>query len=139
MKKFILASVSAVFLFAGHGESNDPGMKLLQKGDKKGAFEIFTKECNAGNAWACGNSGLMLYFGMGINKNVAKAKEYYNKGCEMHDIGSCENLAEIAYKEQNMPTAKGYFQKVCGMKKYAKNKIDFKAIAKSCKKAASIK
>jgi len=139
MKKFIMASLSAVFLLAGHGDSNDPGMKLLMKGDKKGAFNIFEKECKNGNAWACGNTGLMLYLGMTGQKNVAKAKVYYNKGCELHDIGSCENLAEIAYREQNMPTAKGYFQKVCNMKKYAKDKIEMKAVVKSCTKAKSIK
>ena len=140
MKKIILGSLIAVFAFAGHGESNDPGMKLLMQGKNKQALEIFKKECNKDkNAWACGNVGLMLYMGMGVKKDVSKAKEYYNKGCEAHDIGSCENLAEIAYKEQNMPTAKGYFEKVCKMKKYAKNKIDFKAIAKSCKRAETIK
>jgi len=138
MKKIILGTILAISAF-GHGTSNDPGMKLLAKGDKKGALEVFKKECKSGNAWACGNAGIMLYMGMGVKANPAEAKVYYNKGCEAHDIGSCENLAEIAYKEQNMPAAKGYFQKVCGMKKYAKNKIDIKAVAESCKRAESIK
>ena len=138
MKKILLSAL-AVFAFAGHGESEDPGMKLLMKGDKKGALAVFKKECNSGNGWACGNAGLMLYMGMGVKENPAEAKKYYNKGCELNDIGSCENLAEIAYKEQNMPAAKGYFQKVCSMKKYAKNKIDLKAVAESCKRAESIK
>jgi len=138
MKKILLSAL-AVLAFAGHGESNDPGMKLLMKGDKKGALAVFKKECKSGNGWACGNAGLMLYMGMGVSVNPAEAKKYYNKGCELKDIGSCENLAEIAYKEQNMPAAKGYFQKVCGMKKYAKNKIDIKAVAESCKRAESIK
>ena len=138
MKKIILTGLLVISAF-GHGDSNDPGMKLLSKGDKKGALEIFKKECKEGNAWTCGNAGLMLYMGMGTKANPAEAKKYYNKGCELHDIGSCENLAEIAYKEQNMVTAKGYFKKVCGMKKYAKNKIDLKAVAESCKRAESIK
>jgi len=135
MKKILLTGFSIMFLFAGHGDSNDAGMKLLEKGDKKGALEIFKKECNVDkNGWACGNAGLMLYFGMAGEKNIGLAKSYYNKGCELNDIGSCENLGEIAYKEQNIVAAKGYFQKVCGMKKYAKNKIDFKTIANSCKR-----
>jgi len=139
MKKILLSAL-AVFAFAGHGDSNDPGMKLLMKGDKKGALEVFKKECDKdNNGWACGNVGLMLYMGMAGEKNIALAKKYYNKGCNLNDIGSCENLAEIAYKEQNMVSAKGYFQKVCKMKKYAKNKIDLKAVVNSCKKAEMIK
>ena len=140
MKKIILTTLSAIFLFAGHGDSNDPGMKLLEKGDNKGALEVFKKECNNdNNGWACGNVGLFLYMGLGVKQDIPTAKKYYNKGCTLNDIGSCENLAEIAYKEQNMVSAKGYFQKVCGMKKYAKNKIDLKTIIKSCKRVQSIK
>jgi len=146
MKKFILGSVLAVFAFAGHGQSNDPGMKLLSEGKNKEALEIFKKECNNGNGWACGNVGLMLYNGYGVKKDVSKAKEYYNTACsKYHDIASCENLGEIAYKEQNMVTAKGYFEKACGMKKYLKSSPDFvrplyaKTIAKACKLAQTIK
>ncbi len=125
-------------LFA-HGESNDKGMKLLREGKNKQALQTFEKECNNGNGWDCGNAGLMLYVGMGVNKNISESKKYYNKGCELNDIASCENLAEIAYKEQNMVSAKGYFEKVCEMKKYIKNSIDAKTVAKSCKKVNSIK
>jgi TPR repeat protein len=140
MKKIIVGSLLAVFAFAGHGESDDPGMKLLIDGDKVGALKTFEKECdNDKNAWACGNAGLMLYMGMAGKADPAKSKEYYNKGCKLHDIASCENLAEIAYREQNIPAAKGYFQKVCKMKKYAKNKLDMKTVAQSCKRAESIK
>jgi hypothetical protein len=38
-----------------------------------------------------------------------------------------------------MVSAKGYFEKVCGMKKYIKNSLDAKTVAKSCKKADKIK
>jgi hypothetical protein len=38
-----------------------------------------------------------------------------------------------------MVSAKGYFEKVCEMKKYIKNSIDAKTVAKSCKKVNSIK
>ena len=138
MKKIILTGLVVISAF-GHGDSKDPGMQLLLKNDRKGALEIFKKECNSGNAWACGNAGIMFYRGMGVKENPAEAKKYYNKGCELHDIASCANLGEIAYKEQNMPAAKGYFQKVCGMKKYAKNKKDLKDIVKVCKRVEMIK
>ena len=138
MKRIVLAGILSISLFA-HGESNDPGMKLLSQGKNQKALKVFEKECNNGNGWDCGNAGLMLYMGMGVKKDVASAKEYYNKGCELHDISSCENLAEIAYKEQNLVSAKGYFEKTCGMKKYIKNPLDAKTVAKSCKKAESIK
>jgi len=139
MKRVVLAGFLTISLFA-HGESNDKGMKLLAEGKNVEALKTFQKECQNGNGWDCGNAGLMLYMGMGgVAKDVASAKEYYNKGCELHDISSCENLAEIAYKEQNLVSAKGYFEKVCEMKKYIKNKLDAKTVAKSCKKAQSIK
>jgi TPR repeat protein len=138
MKKILMAGILTMSLFA-HGESNDKGMKLLGEGKNKQALQTFEKECNNGNGWDCGNAGLMLYVGMGVNKNISESKKYYNKGCELNDIASCENLAEIAYKEQNMVSAKGYFEKVCEMKKYIKNSIDAKTVAKSCKKVNSIK
>ena len=140
VKKILLVVGMSSILLAGHGDSNDPGMKLLMKGKKVEALKVFKNECNKDkNSWACGNAGLMLYLGMGVEKNPAEAKKYYNKGCELNDIGSCENLAEIAYKEQNMVSAKGYFKKVCGMKKFIKNKIDAKTVANSCQKAEKIK
>jgi TPR repeat protein len=141
MKKLLLVVGVVSFLCAGnHGESNDPGMKLLQKGEFSKALKTFENECKNGNGWACGNAAIMYYRGMGgIKPNPDKAKKYYNRGCELNDIDSCENLGEIAYKEQNMISAKGYFQKVCGMKKYAKNKLDIKTIEKSCKRAEKIK
>jgi TPR repeat protein len=138
MKKILIAGILSISLFA-HGESNDPGMKLLAQGKNKQALQTFEQECKSGNAWACGNAGLMLYMGMDVKKNIAESKKYYNKGCELNDIASCENLAEIAYKEQNIVSAKGYFEKVCGMKKYIKNSLDAKTVAKSCKKANKIK
>jgi TPR repeat protein len=66
---------------------------------------------------------------MGVQKDISKSKKYYNRGCKLNDISSCENLAEIAYKEQNLISAKGYFQKVCSMKKYIKNSLDAKTVA----------
>jgi len=140
MKKMILTSLSAIFLFAGHGDSNDPGMKLLMKGDKKGALEVFKKECDVDkNGWACGNVGLMLYMGLAGNKDITTSKIYYNKGCELNDVGSCENLAEIFYVENDLMTAKKYFNKVCHMEKYAKNKDEKKGVKKSCEIAKTIK
>jgi len=138
MKKILIAGILSISLFA-HGESNDPGMKLLAKGENQKALQTFEQECQNGNGWDCGNAGLMLYMGMGVKKNISESKKYYNKGCMLNDIGSCENLAEIAYKEQNIISAKAYFKKVCGMKKYIKNSLDAKTIAESCKKAQSIK
>jgi TPR repeat protein len=138
MKKILMAGILTMSLFA-HGESNDKGMKLLSQGDYQGALKAFKKECNNGNAWDCGNAGFMLYKGMGVKQNISESKKYYNRGCELNDISSCENLGEIAYKEQNMVSAKGYFKKVCSMKKYIKNKLDAKTVAKSCKKAEKIK
>jgi len=146
MKKIILGSVLAVFAFAGHGDINDPGFKLLQEGKNKKAIEMWKKECNNGNGWACGNVGIFLYVGIpGIKTDVSTAKKYANKGCELHDIGSCSILGEMAYAEKNMLTAKGYFEKVCGMKKYLKTSPSFvralyaNTIAENCKRVNLIK
>jgi len=141
MKKLLFTTIILVVNLLAHGESNDAGMKLLMKGDKKGALKIFQKECDIDkNGWACGNAAIMFERGLGVNKNTLKAKEYDKKGCDLNDVDSCRNLAEILLVEdKNSLSAKVYFQKVCRMKKYARNSLELKAVKDSCEKAKTIK
>ena len=140
MKKLILISCSMFYLFAGHVKSNDLGLKLLNEGDRIGAMNVWKKECKEGNGWACGNVAIMYYKGLGVKKDVTLAKKFFNKGCQLNDIGSCATLGEIAYAEQNLPAAKGYFSKVCKMGKYVKGVIYSKRdIVENCRRAESIK
>ncbi len=138
MKKSLLV-VGLVSLLFAHGDSNDPGMKLLEKGEFNKALKTFENECKNGNGWACGNAAIMYYRGIGTAVNKTKAKEYDKKGCELNDIDSCENLAEILYKDdKNVASAKYYFNKTCNMKKYIKNKINQKTVEESCKRAKDL-
>ena len=142
MKKILTMIGLTSMLLAGHGDSNDAGMKLLQKGKFSEALKTFEKECNNDkNGWACGNAAIMYYRAIGTAKqDIIKAKQYDLKGCKLNDIDSCENLAEILYKEdKNIPSAKAYFKKTCEMESYAKDLLQKKTVARSCKRAKDLK
>jgi TPR repeat protein len=141
MKKILTMIGLTSILLAGHGDSNDAGMKLLQQGKMAEALKTFEKECdNDKNGWACGNAAIMHYRGIATKKNVIKAKEYDKKGCDLNDIDSCENLGEILLvADKNALSAKVYFQKVCEMGKYARNGIEKKTVQKACIRAKEVK
>ena len=140
MKKILLSLLMAGSLFA-HGESKDPGMKLLGKRDYTGALKVFMKECDVDkNGWACGNAAIMYYKGFGTKADAIKAKEYDKKGCDLHDIASCENLGEILLvADKNKASAIYYLDKTCHMGKYAKNKLDKDAVNMACQRVKKLK
>ncbi len=98
MKKFILTFLSAVFLFAQHGTTNDPDLKLYLKGKYKKSFEGFEKRCKKNDSYACGMVGYMYNKGIGTKKDLNKAVSFYKKGCKLNDADSCTLLAYYYYK-----------------------------------------
>ena len=58
--------------------------------DYQKAFKLYDTSSLQNNNVAYYSLGYMHYFGYGVAKNLAKAKGYYKKACELGDGKGCE-------------------------------------------------
>jgi TPR repeat protein len=77
-----------------------------QKVDWTVAKEMFEKSCNADNAQACANLGIIYDQGHGVKKDAVKARELYEKGCSGGNSNGCFNVAVMREKGQGGPKDK---------------------------------
>lgn len=54
--------------------------------------DLETKSCNNGNAQSCQDVGFSYSYGMGVDKNSAKAKQFFKKACDGGHKTGCENF-----------------------------------------------
>ena len=50
----------------------------------------FLQSCNGGDGTGCRNLAILYDGGSPIGTDLAKAKVYYDKGCELKDQASCD-------------------------------------------------
>ena len=115
----VLGFNNLVFADAGKDLFNQ-AKTAYRKGDFAKSAELYEKSCNAGNAWACSNTGYLYSNGKGVEKNPKKAFDFYNKGCneiEKIHAPSCSNLAIIYHNgegvEKDTKQAIKYYTKAC--------------------------
>jgi TPR repeat protein len=111
--RYIIAILTATILFASHGNTNDPDLKLALNGNFYKAFKGFKKRCSNNEAYACGMVGYFLDKGFGVKKDHKKAIKFYQKGCNLNDADSCTLLGYFNYKNGNLKKAKKLLQKAC--------------------------
>ncbi len=89
----------------------------LTFGLQAGEIEEVKDACNAGNAEACTNLGLLYQIGQDLNQSYEKAKMYYDKACDLNHSEGCVLLGDLYYfaqgVEQNNSKAKLYYDKSC--------------------------
>lgn len=73
----------------------------------------YKKECDTFNEPTnCYNLGLAYGNGKGIRQDFAKARHYYEKGCNLNFGSACNNLGQLYYEgkgvRQNLSIAKQY-------------------------------
>lgn len=78
------------------------------------------KDCETFNgSSSCFNLALMYENGKGIRQDYAKAKAYYEKGCNLNNAEACVNLGGLYFEgqgvRQNKSTAKKYAGKACDL------------------------
>ncbi|BAF71571.1 tetratricopeptide repeat protein [Sulfurovum sp. NBC37-1] len=70
-------------------------------------------KCSKGDSHACIQVGQLFEYGEGVKQNLAKAKQYYKKSCQLQLGKGCWNLAHILIKEHNIQAALEYDREGC--------------------------
>lgn len=69
--------------------------------------------CSKGDSHACNRIGALYESGKEVKKNLSKAKQYYEKSCQLESGEGCQNLAETFAKEENYISASEYYREAC--------------------------
>ncbi len=72
-------------------------------------------ECSKGNSVACNRIGDLYESGMVVKKNITKAKQYYQKSCQLKFGKGCHDLAQVFTKEENYNKALEYYSEGCSL------------------------
>jgi hypothetical protein len=56
------------------------------------SFLQYIRSCNAGIGRACQLAGYCYENGRGVDKDIEMARQYYQKGCDINDPGSCTHV-----------------------------------------------
>lgn len=91
MKKvcFSLASVCICGGLLFGADNIDEANKAYNEGNYKKAIEIYKTLCEAKEAKACANLGLIYRNAKGVNEDANLAKQYYKKACDAGDTEAC--------------------------------------------------
>ena len=74
------------------------------------------RQCNNGNAGSCVKLGFLYYNGDGVKQDYKKAREFYNKACEMGEALGCSALGDLYYNvKQDYKKAREFWSKACEM------------------------
>lgn len=111
--KFVLVFLVFCLSFADeYGEA----LKLY-KNDKEMSYIKFNSSCKSGNFESCAFVGAMNYDGVGIAKNIQKAKEMFEKSCDNNISLACYFLGQMhingTLSPKNYNKAYKYFQISC--------------------------
>ena len=95
------------------------------------AQKFFTKACKLGNGDSCASLGSLYSVGAGVKKDLKKAKELYQLGCNMKSGLGCFFMGEINYKKENYFKAFDFYKKSCdlGYKEGCEKKEEICAIS----------
>jgi len=86
----VLSTMDFVYKYLGSNPEMEKGMTLYKEGRHLEALFIFEDLGNKGNATAQMNCGLLFYKGEGIEKDYAKAVEWFQKAAEQdHAPAQC--------------------------------------------------
>jgi len=69
--------------------------------------------CSKGDPLACDHVGQMFQYGYNTKENPEKAKQYYEKSCNLKYGAGCNDLAKILKKEQKYQRASKYYFAGC--------------------------
>lgn len=82
---------------------NNLGKIYEDRKEYKKAFEYYLKSANLEESWACNKVGFCYYQGIGVDRDLKKAFEYFNTGCLAPIKNQCcwnkYNLAKYFYLE----------------------------------------
>ena len=90
-----------VFIFlaqVAYADEVKEGLKALNRGDYKAAFEIWKPLAKKGNSTAQFNLGLMYDKGDGVRQNFPKAFRWYRLAAKQGNVSAQFNLGLMYYK-----------------------------------------
>ena len=100
ISKFLL-----VFIFlvqVAYADEVKEGLKALNRGDYKAAFEIWKPLAEKGNSTAQFNLGLMYDKGDGVRQNFPKAVRWYRLAAKQGNVSAQFNLGLMYYKGEGV-------------------------------------
>jgi len=108
MKKLILL---VIFIFANAGDF-EKGLEYYQKLNYTKAQQFFIKGCQTDKK-SCNYLGVLYENGLGVQKNINKALEYYQLSCNSNMVKACINLGSLYSQLNQKDKAKKAFKKSC--------------------------
>jgi TPR repeat protein len=83
--------------------------------DPPRAAQILTDLCDKGDAAACGNLGTFYWVGLGVAKDLPRAKSLAARGCDATVIDGCNTLGGIAAEDgpEGVKRAVPFFDRAC--------------------------
>ncbi len=95
------------------------GLMLHEEGEFSEAVEYYAIACDNGVMLSCNNLGVLFRNGLGVPKDLAKARGFYTLACDNKESTACFNLGAIyAFgigTNINIPLARSYFDKSCNL------------------------
>jgi TPR repeat protein len=96
---------------------NNVALMLMQgpAANPQRAAQMFNDLCAKGNTLSCGNLSMMYWLGLGVEKDLLRAKALAAKACDAGILTGCNTLGAIATEEgpEGVKTAIALFDRVC--------------------------
>ena len=93
------------------------GDRLREQGRYKDAFERFHQACIQGEPKGCSEQGLLYQDGLGVPRNLERAKGLYRESCEAGAARGCSRLGSLYLRgvgvERDPEQALAYSQQGC--------------------------
>lgn len=84
-------------------------LKLFSNESFEDKFDKHLLECTTNNGWSCAEIG-MTYF---REQNIQKAKDFFDKSCNLGTNAGCNMLAHIEFSNENYKKSIELFDKTC--------------------------
>ena len=82
------------------------------------SIETLEQACKSGDYESCNSAGVDFAAGEGVEKDLVKAREFYQLSCEGEDMIGCYNLGYVFLEgqggEKKLEESARLFRKVCG-------------------------
>jgi len=109
-----------VGLNAGNADWDRGGLDLCQyTQDYPRAVTLFSKACDAGNAYGCSNLGDMYLNGERVAEDNSQALMLYSRACDTGSAAGCSSIGLVYQKgfgvQKDKGKARQFFSKGCEM------------------------
>ncbi len=125
LRALSLACAISLASFSAHAQSggvnaHPSGETAAQRGDWPAARELFTRECESGDAYGCRRIADLHRQGQGGQQDFDKAATAYGEACTLGSAAGCSYLAYLHFKghggiDQDHARARALYERACDL------------------------